>query len=104
MEKLESQVNARKFQTSSEVLTRKLTEHKAIIKNLKSEIASNELKIVDLEAELQKIETEIQKADIVQTKQGVQFIQDMRESVFNCAMSQVPLQKIPTVIKDIGEV
>ena len=104
IEKLESQVNARKFQTSSEVLTRKLTENKAIIKDLKSEIASNELKIVDLEAELQKIETEIQKADIVQTKQGVQYIQDMRESVFNCAMSQVPLQKIPTVIKDIGEV
>ena len=32
----------------------------------------------------------------------MQSIQDMRESVFNCAMSQIPLQKIPTVINDIG--
>ena len=68
-------------------MTEKLTAHKAIIKDLKSKIASVGLKIVHLESELQKLEAEIEKADIAQTKQDVQFIQDMRKSVFNCAIS-----------------
>ena len=56
------------------LLTGKLTAHKAILEELNSEIASNELKIVDKENELQKLEAERETADVVQTKHVVQFI------------------------------
>ena len=50
-----------------------------------SEIALSELKVVYLEAELGGLEAETGKADIFRTKQGVQYIQDMRQIVFSCA-------------------
>ena len=75
----------RKFQTPSQVKTAKLTEHKAIVSDLKCEIAFSELKIVYLETELRGLEAETEKAGIFQTKQGVQYMQDMRQSVFSCA-------------------
>ena len=51
----------------------------------------------DFEAELQNLEAEIEKADISQTKQGVRFIQYMRECF---KFHHVPL---PTVMKDTGD-
>ena len=83
-------------------ITTKISNSRTSVKNLSVQVRERDQMIAELNEKLRVANEELQNP-IVKTKEGATYTQEMCDSVFSCAMNNVPVLEIASVIKDLGD-